>query len=178
MINFNDFLAITSPTQTQTNKNVTQPIEAEAKKTDESKVLVANPSNMVVSRGKFALILASVGTLAATVAWGISKGKTDDLLKQLRKLEDQLKNTKDVSGELQNAKKALEELQSKLKDLEGKYEDATSIPKEAKEALEVKIKHYRDLIGNTTSIYDKAVAPSAKEGYKPSYKEIFSLEPT
>ena len=145
--------------------------------TEESKKdtkLVANSSNMVISKGKFGIALATTAAISAAVMFSVGNIKKGKLLSEMQnlreaqsstQLQETLKNLRSAQRNLQELqekqdidKKTITELQEKIT----KLIEESITPKESPEAIqeiENFASEYRRLIDNITSIYEDAIPP-------------------
>ena len=142
MLNFNDFAASTKRQITEIQK----PQETETPKTQETPQapapivqteLKANPSNMVLSKGKFALALASTALIGAALVFAVNRGDYNKLLKKYKNYEEAATSRLNKAlNDLNKAQSDLGKAQRSLSEAKAKQlEDAKAL-NELRERME------------------------------------------
>ncbi len=193
MLNFNEFQSATSPNKTNNINNVNNaesknnaPAEAsnqiESNNTDN--VLVANPSNMVIPKSKFAITMLATGAIGAAIAFGLGRGQMTRLNDSLELLRRQLAQApsqstidglngtiNDLTQKSEADVKKISELQTRVQELIKKLEERSNLTGDSAQDIEIKAQKYRELLDGVTSIYSDATAPDGTKITKYCYAD-------
>ncbi len=177
MLNFSEYQALTKTNQINNINNVKEKeigdkVSNPEQIVDDKKVLVADPSQMVIPKKKLALALSATAVIGAAIAVAVGKNQTNKLQDSLALLKKQLAQApssktvqdlndtiSDLTAKNQADVKTISQLQEKIAELAKSLEHKSVLSADVAQETEIKLQKYRDELASITSIYEDAKAP-------------------